>query len=211
MIFIHEILADPPSGIAGDANGDGAGSTTQDEFVEVYNSSATQADISGWSLSDSVKTRHVFGPGSIVLPHDLLVIFGGGTPQLTGVNWQIASTGTLGLNNSDDRVSLFDQNGLLVDEFAYGSEAGADESLVRSPEGDAGGFVKHRSLEGAGDRRFSAGTFVNRPSFPEPQDPTGQSENPPSPVPEPSTLTCFAIGLLGWVLKCRARPAFVSV
>ena len=78
FIVINEILADPPAGLLGDANADGVGSITQDEFVEFFNPTTNVIDISGWSLSDAVKTRHIFTSGSIFQPRGVLVVFGGG-------------------------------------------------------------------------------------------------------------------------------------
>src|SRR4051794_31368354 len=37
-LIINEYMASPPAGIAGDANGDGTRSATQDEFIELVNS-----------------------------------------------------------------------------------------------------------------------------------------------------------------------------
>src|SRR3989344_5867995 len=90
FILINEILADP----AGDANGDGIISTAQDEFIELLNSSDNPVDLSGWKLSDAIQIRHTFTLGTILSPHSFLVVFGGGSPVLPGINWKVASTGT---------------------------------------------------------------------------------------------------------------------
>ncbi|HNR12774.1 MAG TPA: lamin tail domain-containing protein, partial [Thermodesulfobacteriota bacterium] len=79
-IVINEFLADPATGILGDANGDGLSSSTQDEFVELVNSSDTDLDISGWLISDSISTTHVFPTGTVLSPGAAIVVFGGGTP-----------------------------------------------------------------------------------------------------------------------------------
>ena len=42
-IFFNEVLADPPTGLAGDANHDGVRDGTQDEFVELVNGTASDA------------------------------------------------------------------------------------------------------------------------------------------------------------------------
>ena len=74
-IILNEILADPASGLSGDANGDGVRSGTNDEFVEILNYGDAEADISGWSLSDSVSTRHVFPINTILSPYTFLAVF----------------------------------------------------------------------------------------------------------------------------------------
>lgn len=223
VIVINEILADPPAGLLGDANADGVGSVTQDEFIEFFNPTADAVDISGWFLSDAVRTRHIFADGSIFQPQEILVVFGGGNPQLSDINWLTASTGTLGLNNDTDIITLLDQNGEPVDQVTYSREAGQDESIARSPEGTGNIFVWHLSLANADERRFSPGYFINPVIVAEPEvnDPPGQdaqgdpvednsSQDANPHVPEPATICYLASGLGSMLLRrrwkqCRKR------
>ena len=46
-LFISEVLADPPSGLAGDANRDGQRDTYQDEFIELYNAGSEPIPLAG--------------------------------------------------------------------------------------------------------------------------------------------------------------------
>lgn len=214
FIVINEILADPPAGLLGDANADGVGSITQDEFVEFFNPTANVIDISGWSLSDAVRTRHIFAGGSIFLPQGILVVFGGGNPQLPDIDWLTASTGTLGLNNDTDIITLLNQNGEPMDQVTYGREAGDDQSIVRSPEGTGDIFIRHLSLANANERRFSPGYFINPVIVAEPEvtnppgqdaqdgpveDSSGQDAHPT--VPEPATICYLASGLGAMLLR----------
>jgi hypothetical protein len=81
FVFIDEIFADPASGLAGDANGDGVRSSTNDEFVELFNPSLDAIDISGWYLTDATASkRHIFAAGAVINAQSALVIFGGGEP-----------------------------------------------------------------------------------------------------------------------------------
>jgi len=132
FIVINEILADPAVGIAGDANGDGVTSSTKDEFIELFNNSAVQIDLSFWSLSDKVKTRHVFPEFTSLSSFSYMVIFAGGNPQLEDINWQLASSNSLGLNNSGDTVSLFDAESQLISEVVYGSLANKNPNKKNS-------------------------------------------------------------------------------
>ena len=65
--LINEVLYDPETGDAGDANGDGTRDANGDEFIEFFNS-GPEMDMSGYSLSDASQVRHVFPAGTVVPP-----------------------------------------------------------------------------------------------------------------------------------------------
>jgi hypothetical protein len=136
LVKLNEILADPPAEIAGDANRDGERDASDDEFIELLNCGAAPVDISGWALRDDLKVRHVFEEGVVVDPGEFVTVFGGGTP--TGFLGKVytASTGSLGLANTGDDISLLDASAGLADFHSYGSEGGRDESMVRYPDCD---------------------------------------------------------------------------
>jgi hypothetical protein len=135
-IWLNEILADPPPDPNGDANGDGVRNSADDEFVEIINRGTGPMDLSNWSLADSVSVRHVFPDGLVLGAGELYVVFGGGSPVGIPSSSSTASTGTLSLNNTSDHVRLLDAGGLLKDSHTYGTEANADQSLIRVPDGD---------------------------------------------------------------------------
>ncbi len=161
---INEIHADP-SAVAGDANGDGTISVTQDEFVEIVNASGADQDISGWTLSDAVGVRHVFPAGTVVTDGCAVLVFAGGTPtgSFGNVVVQTASTGQLGLNNGGDTVTFAD--GGAIATATYGAEGGGDESLTRDPDITGAGFVLHSDAAGSGGALYSPGTRVDGTSF----------------------------------------------
>ncbi|MGD9402733.1 MAG: lamin tail domain-containing protein [bacterium] len=136
LIKINEILADPPPDIEGDANRDGERDASDDEFIEILNCGAAPVDISGWVLRDDLKVRHEFEGGVIVSPGEFVTVFGGGTPTGFAGKVYTASTGSLGLANSGDDISLLDAGGGLADFHSYASEGGRDESMVRHPDCD---------------------------------------------------------------------------
>ncbi|MCW8984526.1 MAG: lamin tail domain-containing protein, partial [Thermoanaerobaculales bacterium] len=164
-MIINEILADPAADITGDANGDGTRDASQDEFVEMINTSASPVGIGGWTLADGFSVRHVF-PGGTTIPAGCgIVVFGGGSP--TGIFGtmmvQTASTGSLGLNNGGDTITL--NNGTTdVAIYVYGAEGGNNQSLTRDPD-ITGAFVQHSTATGSGGALFSPGTAVNGTSF----------------------------------------------
>ncbi len=134
LVRLNEMLADPPADIEGDANRDGERDASDDEFIELLNCGSASVDISGWVLRDGSGARHVFDDGTVVSPGEFVTVFGGGSP--TGFSGKVytASTGSLGLANTGDDISLLDAGGGLVDFHAYSTEGGRDESMVRYPD-----------------------------------------------------------------------------
>ncbi|HEX4900490.1 MAG TPA: lamin tail domain-containing protein, partial [Pyrinomonadaceae bacterium] len=169
-VLINEILADPPDGVAGDANHDGVRSSSEDEFVELV-SNGGAANISGWTIRTrslggaSETTRHTFPSGTLLLAGDAIVVFGGGNfspaDPIFGCA-QITSTSTAGLSlvNGGLSVLIRDAAGSLVTEFTYGGTTGLEgddnQSLTRSPD-VSGTFVEHLAGAEANGRRFSPG------------------------------------------------------
>ena len=52
QVHISKVLADPPPGLGGDANGDGKRDSYQDEFVELFNGGERAVSLAGWRISD---------------------------------------------------------------------------------------------------------------------------------------------------------------
>ena len=113
-VVISEVLADPPNGLAGDANGDSKRDTYEDEFIELYNTGSEAVDISGWRLGDSsaLDTFFQFPADVVIAPGSFLVLFGGGTPTgFTGpVYTDDGKIGGNGLTNDGEDVHLIDTN-----------------------------------------------------------------------------------------------------
>ena len=163
----NEIHADPASGLGGDANGDGTRDFSSDEFVELANTSSSDVDISNWTLSDGFGVRHSFPPGSVVQGNCAVVVFGGNTPvgSFGDALVQIASSGTLGLNNGGDTVTLSDGMGGSA-SAGYGSEGGNNQSLTLDP--DVTGtppWVQHTVASGSGGTLYSPGTLIDGSQF----------------------------------------------
>jgi len=164
--LINEVLYDPASGDAGDANGDGTRDANEDEFIEFYNS-GPELDLSGYTISDASSLRHTFPAGTILQPNDVLVLFGGGTPtgNFGGALVQTASEGQINMSNSGDLVTLADASGNVVLTFDVEPLSNnPDESYTRNPD-LIGGFEQHSTIEGANGTLFSPGTKLDGTSF----------------------------------------------
>ncbi|MGI9647863.1 MAG: ExeM/NucH family extracellular endonuclease [Acidimicrobiia bacterium] len=164
-LVINEIHADPASGTAGDANGDGTRDSGDDEFVEIYNDSGSAVDISGWTISDGFGLRHTFPTNTVIDHQCAVVVFGGDTVTgpFGGAVTQTASSGALGLNNTGDTVTL--NNGSTdVTAVTYGSEGNDNQSLTRDAD-VTGSFVKHSIATGSSGALFSPGTSVDGTMF----------------------------------------------
>ncbi len=177
-LVINEILADPPSGRAGDANADGVRDASDDEFVELVNTGTAAVCLAGWTLGDAHEAeRHVFPLGAALAPGRALVVFGGGVP--TGgfggasVQWA-AFNGRLHLSNAGDVLTLRDAGGAQAKRLSWGDCAGGpcasehhggalgiEGSLVRWPE-LTGTWRAHAEVAGA---RFSPGVRADGTAF----------------------------------------------
>jgi len=165
--IFNEIHADPSGGIEGDANGDGVRHFSDDEFVEIVNNTGTDVDVSGWTLADGFSVRHTFPAGSVVFDGCSALVFGGGAPsgEFGSSLVQTASSGSVGLNNGGDTVTL--NNGVAdVTGVTYGSEGGSNQSITLDP--DVTGslpHVLHTVASGSGGTLFSPGTGVDGSQF----------------------------------------------
>ena len=173
LIIINEVLYDPPSGNAGDANGDGTREAQEDEFIEFYNMGG-QIDISGYTIFDAAQERHVFPSGTIIPANGGLVLFGGGNPtgSFGGAIIRTASGGLLNMNNAGDMVTIHDSNGNEILTFDIEPLSNnPDEAYTRYPDlnqvpnenGDI--FFQHAGIPEADGRLFSPGTKLDGTNF----------------------------------------------
>ncbi len=171
-LIINEFLADPPDGIAGDANGDGLRDSTDDEFIELVNTGSIPLDVSGYTVSDAVQVRFTIPSGKIIPAGESAVVFGGGVPVGSfgnaGANGLVfAATGAgLSLNNGGDTITVKNNQGAVVDSLAYNSaEGNANQSINRNPDIVGINFAPHSTIAGSEGRLFSPGARVNGHPF----------------------------------------------
>jgi uncharacterized repeat protein (TIGR01451 family) len=181
-VVINEVLADPPDGTDGDANRDGTRDGTEDEFVELVNSTGAAVNLSGWTIKTQAvggttqTTRHTFAAGTSLPSGEAIVVFGGGGPTAGfdtaafGCAQVVKASGASGLSLTNGGLTIIvsDSAGRFVTQFTYGGTTGLNadqnQSLTRSPD-VTGGFIEHQAATGAAGRRFSPGTRVDGTPF----------------------------------------------
>ncbi len=128
-VVINEFSYDPNPGTPNpiqDYNGDGTGSSTEDEFLELYNTTASPINIQGWELTatsggPAIVDTEIVGTGVTISPEGFVVFFGGGTP--TGFAAGLAHVGIPALGNSGEILTLSDGT-TQIDDVAYEAEEG---------------------------------------------------------------------------------------
>ena len=155
-LIINEFLADP--GTVNDANGDGTMSTSEDEFVELYNAGEVPVILDGCTLEEGSGIFHRFPEGTILQPEEAYVVFAGGTPT-TECNSATANVRNfIGLNNGGDVITVRDPDGRVQAQVRYGTSsptglpaAPDDESLALYPDGNlSGGYQPHSAMSESG-------------------------------------------------------------
>ena len=149
-IVINEILADPSSagGNNFDTDRDGV-IEDSDEFVELYNTSGADVDISGWTLSDGDVSTFTFPAGTTIPAGEhIVIVTRWNSPELQP-SW-VYSFGPNALwNNTGDEVILSDGTNTIAAVYNAQNNndipAGADVddfftdtdglSIQRSPDG----------------------------------------------------------------------------
>jgi hypothetical protein len=166
-LVLTEVLYDPATGAAGDANKDGVTNASDDEFVEVVNTSGVTLDIGGAEVRDSVAApntnKYTFACGTTVPAGGAVVVFGGGVPKGMKVAGggagnakapmtcqtlsafgqalvcAVPGTNSLGLTNASDTATVAD--GATVLDSKTWNLGSIDVSIAR-PADRSAAFVK---------------------------------------------------------------------
>jgi len=169
QLVLNEVLYDPSnSALDGDANGDGVYGQEEDSFLEFYNNSSSDFDMSGYQIWDDTATGSLkyTVPASTIIPaYGVLVIFGGGTPTGTFGGATVLTVGGadgMNLNNSGEVIVIKDANGNTV--ITFDSDAlsnNPNESYTRNPD-ITGAFEQHATNT---PLLFSPGTKIDGSVF----------------------------------------------
>ena len=130
------------------------------DWIELYNSSTEDADISGWGLSDSEKKPYlyVFPEGTSIKSGERLVVFCDSDAALT--NPEIAP---FGISASGETILLTDANGNTANTLAFESLA-EDTSCGQYPDG-SGELYTISCTPGAANTAPEGSAAVRQPVF----------------------------------------------
>lgn len=196
-VTLNEILPAPNSDWDGDLIFDSSG----DEWVEIFNTSDSALDLSGYYLLNGPGRVIVYGFESSIGANSALVVYGSGARV-----WQTSngySSLGLSLNNSGDLVYLARISGMdtaLVDSIIYGSsEVHYDCSIGREIDG-IGSWVLFDHLNPSGGNNLDPSPGLSNLADPPPHI-LGIYRQPPYPTSIDSTTICVEAGDAGGILR----------
>ncbi len=167
-LVINEIMQNPAA--VADENG---------EWFEVYNASAADVDIEGWTISDDGTDSHVIANGSpLVVPAGGYLVLGNNTDSLTNGGAPVAYSygSSWFLSNGGDEVVLTDAAANEVDRVVYdGGPAfpdptGASMALIDPALDNNDGANWCQSGTSFGDGDLGSPGAVNECVPPDPKD-----------------------------------------
>lgn len=162
LLTINEVCGEATA----DNNGDGIISNSNDEFIELVNTSGASLDISGWTISDNGGVTFTFPLNTTVLNQQAVLIFGGGTvPPSIGSAIAFKSTSGTNLNNTGGDLVAVKNGTTLIARMTYsGTITGQVPSFNLNGDLIPGPFVLHNAITGAVGN-FSPGKKVNGTEF----------------------------------------------
>ncbi|RNC79629.1 MAG: T9SS C-terminal target domain-containing protein [Balneola sp.] len=164
-LTINEIHFNPDA-INGDANNNGSVGSVSDEFLEIINTADTTIALDKWIVADNTSDRHVIESGTNILPGQALLLFGRDTfdGDFGGATVQAASTETLSLNNTGDKISIKTPANDVITFVEYpGTESGV--SITLNPDITSDTLVSHSTADTDDNSLFSPGTKINGDTF----------------------------------------------
>jgi hypothetical protein len=176
-VVINEIMADP-SPVVGLPN---------TEFIELYNRSANNFDITGWEFSDGSTTGSI---GNYILPAGgyVVVCANADTSLFTPFGNRVGISSFPSLNNAGDNLKLYDASSNILDSVNY------DISWYQDAVKDDGGWTLELINPNAGSLCAAAGNWIasNNPSGGTPGTQNSVFNNSPD-VTGPIVQSAFAI------------------
>ncbi len=133
-IVINEFMATNTNTVA-DQDGE------FDDWIELYNKSIYNIDVSDWILTDNASNldKYRIPAGTIMPPDSYLIIWADEDGKQTGFhsNFKLSSSG--------EEVFLLDATGQQVDKVSFGQQV-TDKSYARSPNGSGDFIIKEATF-----------------------------------------------------------------
>jgi len=177
--------------------GGNSGAPFANDFIELFNRSASPVDIGGWSVQYSAATG-AFGANITSLPASPVIIPPGGYYLIQEQGGVIGfplptpdATGTINMSGTDGKVALVNNSTSIgpdcaavsvMDLVGYGSSANCQEGAFHAPSG-SNTYAMFRLLDGCQDNNQNAPDFFTFPPNPR------NSGSPLNPCPV-SACTC---------------------
>jgi hypothetical protein len=197
-----------------------AGSTESDnEWVELYNPTASEVNISGWKIDTATYQPDATLPAGVKIPPYGFYLIGdkGWTPDNSSWPTPDYHNEEITLTNTDGWIQLKDSTGAVIDTVGWGS-ATVNETLAypdnppqnQSLERKTNATTIDHNYGNAWDSDDNSADFLIQDS-PNPQNSTWISEpghKPLPPVPELPSIILFAVGLItlaGYVLYTKKK------
>ncbi len=140
-VIISSILIDPNGpNFNNDTDGDGT-AETEDEFVEICNTSAATVDIGGWTINDNsgAGPDFTFPVGTMLAPGECAILVQDWDPGTPPAGVFSRESGGGWLNNGGDNVFLSD--GVTTCEVSYGSTSCTSGASCEDWGGDVDGCI----------------------------------------------------------------------
>ena len=163
-VVINEILPNPNTGGTPSFDTDGNGTANSlDEFVEFFNTTGADVDISGWTVSDAIGLRFTFPAGSTISANGHVTLVANWAGTLPADTFEI---GVAVFNDGGDVIELSDGTNIAV--ASYGSGTGGEDfgsdidglSIQRAPDGGMTLANDQAPTPGLTNNCFLAGTRI---------------------------------------------------
>lgn len=125
--------------------------SSKGEFVELYNPTDNDINLSGWKLEDNDGKSCEF-VGTILSHGFYLVVYDNDEYKKDNGSWPDADEEILPyyfLSNGGDELRLKDSNGTVIDTVGYGSKAEWSETSPFTPVPNEGESLERKSLPGS--------------------------------------------------------------
>lgn len=94
-------------------------SDTTADWVELYNNSSKDIDISGWVFTESTYKKGFVVPAGTVIPKNGFLILAERAELFTGAKCPVVGNFDFGLSKKGEKISLYDAEGFLTDSLTY--------------------------------------------------------------------------------------------